>query len=92
LIGGPDSYDVAYPRGFQVAGGAGRFDYKVAAIDLPLTNGRYVPEADRAFPQYGFARHKGYGTPEHLEALERHGPCAFHRYSFAPVAVQTLPL
>ena len=37
------------------------------------------------FPQYGFDRHKGYGTPEHLELLERHGPCEIHRRSFEPV-------
>lgn len=37
------------------------------------------------FPQYGFDRHKGYPTPEHLAALSRHGACAVHRRSFAPV-------
>ena len=37
------------------------------------------------FPEYGFARHKGYGTPEHLAALEAHGACRLHRRSFAPV-------
>ena len=37
------------------------------------------------FPEYGFARHKGYGTPEHLAALEAHGACRIHRRSFAPV-------
>jgi len=37
------------------------------------------------FPQYGFAEHKGYGTPEHLVALRAHGPCAVHRRSFEPV-------
>ena len=37
-------------------------------------------------PHYGFARHKGYGTPEHLAALREHGPCPLHRRSFAPVA------
>lgn len=36
-------------------------------------------------PEYGFDRHKGYGTPAHLAALAEHGPCAFHRRSFAPV-------
>ena len=40
---------------------------------------------DREFPGYGFARHKGYGTPEHKEALERLGACAIHRRSFKPV-------
>jgi ribonuclease HII len=38
------------------------------------------------FPNYGFAGHKGYGTPEHLEALQRHGACVHHRRSFSPVA------
>ena len=40
---------------------------------------------DAEFPGYGFARHKGYPTPEHLEAITRMGPCAVHRRSFAPV-------
>jgi ribonuclease HII len=37
------------------------------------------------YPQYGFDRHKGYSTPEHLELLARHGPCEIHRRSFDPV-------
>ena len=41
---------------------------------------------DREYPAYGFARHKGYATPEHLAALALHGPCPAHRRSFAPVA------
>ncbi|MBL8515574.1 MAG: ribonuclease HII [Betaproteobacteria bacterium] len=40
---------------------------------------------DARYPDYGFARHKGYGTAEHLAALKRHGPCPIHRVSFAPV-------
>lgn len=40
---------------------------------------------DARFPAYGFARHKGYGTAEHLAALREHGPCPIHRTSFAPV-------
>ena len=40
---------------------------------------------DRVFPEYGFARHKGYSTPEHQEALRRIGPTPLHRFSFAPV-------
>jgi ribonuclease HII len=42
-------------------------------------------------PAYGFSRHKGYGTPEHLQALKLHGPCAIHRRSFAPCAQGSLP-
>jgi ribonuclease HII len=40
---------------------------------------------DRVFPEYGFARHKGYGTPEHQEVLRRIGPTPLHRFSFEPV-------
>jgi ribonuclease HII len=42
---------------------------------------------DLRFPQYGFANHKGYSTPEHLAALQVHGPCEIHRRSFEPVQV-----
>jgi ribonuclease HII len=42
---------------------------------------------DACFPEYGFARHKGYGTAAHLHALKMHGPCAIHRRSFAPVRI-----
>lgn len=41
-----------------------------------------------AYPEYGFGRHFGYPTPEHLAALEAHGPCPIHRRSFAPVRAQ----
>jgi ribonuclease HII len=46
---------------------------------------------DRRYPQYDFAGNKGYGTPAHLSALERHGPCPLHRRSFAPVAQLRIP-
>lgn len=42
-------------------------------------------ELDRLYPDYGFARHKGYGTAEHLAAIRRLGPCPQHRKSFAPI-------
>ena len=45
---------------------------------------------DAQYPQYGFAQHKGYGTPQHLEALQLHGPCPIHRRSFAPIAQRVL--
>ena len=44
-----------------------------------------MAELDRRFPRYGFAAHKGYGTPEHLAALKAFGPCEIHRRSFEPV-------
>lgn len=45
---------------------------------------------DEVYPQYGFARHKGYPTPDHLHALERYGPTPHHRMSYAPVRQQSL--
>src|SRR4051812_35419252 len=47
-------------------------------------------ELDRRYPQYGFAKHKGYGTPEHLAALRIHGVCEIHRRSFEPVQMRLL--
>src|SRR5580692_9576112 len=44
-----------------------------------------MEEWDAVYPQYGLARHKGYATPDHLEALRQHGATPLHRYSFAPV-------
>jgi ribonuclease HII len=48
-------------------------------------------ELDALYPQYNFKQNKGYGTPDHLAALEKHGPCAIHRRTFAPVAQIHLP-
>ena len=45
-----------------------------------------------SYPQYGFAKHKGYGTKAHMEALRRHGPCPLHRRSFAPVSQMELSI
>jgi ribonuclease HII len=57
-----------------------------ASILAKVARDRMMVELDALFPGYGFARHKGYPTPEHLQALHRLGPCAVHRRSFAPVA------
>ena len=56
-----------------------------ASILAKVYRDRGCVELDQKYPQYGFARHKGYGTAEHLAALKEHGPCVQHRRSFAPV-------
>ena len=56
-----------------------------ASIIAKTTRDALLREFDLLYPVYGFAQHKGYGTPDHLAALERHGPCPLHRRSFAPV-------
>lgn len=57
-----------------------------ASILAKVHRDHWCVQVDEQFPQYGFAQHKGYGTPEHLAALQAHGACAQHRRSFAPVA------
>lgn len=57
-----------------------------ASVVAKVTRDRICGDLDRTFPQYGFARHKGYGTKAHLEALRRFGPTPEHRRSFAPVS------
>ena len=56
-----------------------------ASIVAKVTRDRLMRELDARYPAYGFARHKGYATPEHLAALDRHGPCPIHRRSFSGV-------
>ena len=53
------------------------------AIKMGLSRDRYVTDVlDREYPQYQFARHKGYGTKLHYELLDRYGPCPEHRRTF----------
>jgi ribonuclease HII len=56
-----------------------------ASIIAKVTRDRIMRELDTHWPGYGFAQHKGYPTPGHVEALRRLGPCPHHRRSFAPV-------
>jgi ribonuclease HII len=57
-----------------------------ASILAKVERDRWCDEIDAQYPAYGFARHKGYGTAEHLQALQSLGPTPWHRRSFAPVA------
>lgn len=57
----------------------------VASIMAKVSRDRLMDKLAEKFPQYGFERHKGYGTKEHLEKLTKYGPCELHRKSFAPV-------
>jgi len=56
-----------------------------ASILAKVTRDRLMRELHKKYPDYAFDRHKGYPTAEHLSLLARHGPCAIHRRSFAPV-------
>jgi ribonuclease HII len=57
-----------------------------ASIIAKVTRDHFMEKMDHKYPNYGFKKHKGYCTKEHLEALNKYGPCPIHRKSFAPVA------
>ena len=56
-----------------------------ASIIAKVDRDAYMSQASKKFPEYGFDRNKGYPTPQHLKALELHGPCKIHRRTFGPV-------
>ena len=66
---------------------------QVAAASLVAKTHRdaLMVAAAQRYPQYGFDRHKGYGSAQHLDALTRYGPCELHRHSFRPVTQRTVP-
>ena len=64
---------------------------RLEALLHPRIRDRIMADLDREFPNYGFAKHQGYGTAQHLQALRLHGPCRHHRRSFQPTAQLTLP-
>jgi ribonuclease HII len=73
-----------------VGGDAKVKSISAASIVAKVTRDRMLQQLHEEFPQYGFAAHKGYGTPEHLQALRVHGPCIHHRRHFSPVAATYL--
>ena len=58
----------------------------LASIVAKVTRDRLMIKLHQKYPQYGFSRHKGYGTKQHLAALKQHGPCPLHRQTFGPVS------
>ncbi|TCV91886.1 RNase HII [Luteibacter rhizovicinus] len=68
-----------------IGGDATEPSISAASIIAKVSRDRHMHELDARYPGYGFAKHKGYGVPEHLDALGRLGPCDAHRRSFAPV-------
>lgn len=68
-----------------IHGDARSVSIAAASILAKVERDLRMEEFDQVYPQYGLAQNKGYGTPDHLEALRRYGPTPLHRYSFAPV-------
>jgi ribonuclease HII len=73
---------VTHPQRALVGGDALSACIAAASIIAKVARDSALVEADALYPHYGFARHKGYATREHREALRRHGPCPLHRRSF----------
>ncbi len=65
-----------------IKGDASSYSIAAASIIAKVVRDRQMIEADAMYPEYGFARNKGYGTKEHIEALKKYGPCPIHRRSF----------
>ena len=64
--------------------------YRSASIVAKVTRDRMMREIDTKYPQYGFKDHKGYGTKAHCQAIEKYGPCEYHRMTFAPIKYMDL--
>jgi len=62
-----------------------------ASVLAKVSRDRMMRDLHERYPQYGFDRHKGYVTDEHVRALEQHGPCPVHRYSFVNVVAAAGP-
>ena len=86
LVDGNRLPDIGLPAQAIVGGDALVPAISAASILAKVHRDRWCLELDQLYPQYGFAKHKGYGTAAHLAALRAHGPCAEHRISFRPVA------
>jgi ribonuclease HII len=74
------------PQRRLIKGDSTSLSIAAASIVAKVVRDRIMLELHMAFPQYGFDRHKGYATAEHVDALKEFGPCEAHRRSFAPVA------
>ena len=85
LVDGSPVKSMCLPNTPLVKGDARSYSIAAASVLAKVTRDRRMREFDQLYPSYGFAEHKGYGTPQHLAAIQRHGPCPIHRRSFAPL-------
>ncbi len=79
------SLDLPIEQESLIRGDARSVSIAAASILAKVARDRLMDTLDAQFPQYGLRHNRGYGTPEHLEALRAHGPSPLHRFSFAPV-------
>ena len=82
LVDGNCIRDFPIPAQAIIKGDSLSLSISAASILAKVTRDRLCLEDDRNYPEYGFAKHKGYGTAEHIAALRRLGPCPIHRKTF----------
>jgi ribonuclease HII len=85
LVDGLRVPSIKIPQTAIVEGDAKSYSIAAASVIAKVTRDRMMREMHAQYPQYNFAQHKGYATPEHLELLQKHGACPIHRKSFAPI-------
>jgi ribonuclease HII len=91
LIDGPMLLlEADLPQEALVRGDSKSVSIAAASILAKVHRDRYMIELGHLYPQFGFAGHKGYATPQHLHALTLHPPCESHRHTFAPVRQRLL--
>ncbi|MBU0682941.1 MAG: ribonuclease HII [Candidatus Omnitrophica bacterium] len=84
LIDGKMNIDIHQPRTCLIGGESLSVSIACASIIAKVYRDRLMIELDLEYPQYGFKKHKGYGTREHIEAIRKHGLCSVHRKTFGP--------
>jgi ribonuclease HII len=84
LVDGLPVKSMSFPQTAIVAGDALSYSIAAASILAKVSRDRLMVQLDRAYPGYGFAQHKGYGTADHLAAIKALGACPIHRRSFSP--------
>ena len=86
LIDGRINLGIGIPSEGIIGGDAKSLTIAAASIIAKVTRDNIMNGYDKLYPEYGFIRNKGYGTPEHMAALRRYGPSPIHRLSFAPLS------
>ncbi|MCD4707528.1 MAG: ribonuclease HII [Candidatus Sabulitectum sp.] len=86
LIDGNSVAGLDAPSRFLVKGDSKSLSIAAASVIAKVTRDDIMLKAHEEFPEYGFDRHKGYGTAAHIDVLKRTGPCPLHRMSFAPLS------
>lgn len=89
ILDGNMTIDAPFPQEAIVKADEKVFSCAAASIIAKVTRDRMMVRYHKKYPQYGFHKHKGYGTKHHVAMLKKHGPCPLHRKTFAPVSRMT---